>query len=268
MRGVFATGVLDTFLKHEFNPFDLCVGVSAGALNIAAYLADMQGRNYTVYTDYSLRPEFISVRRFLTGGHLMDLDWMWEITIRELRLDLDTILNARSQYSIGLTRVSDGTAVYRQPIRKNLEQMLKASSAIPPFYRGFVQLNGEEYADGGLADPIPVREAYRRGATRILVLRSRPFDYTMKRRKPNQLMRLTLRRHPELRATIERRAQRYNDALGFTRNPPAGVRILELNPPNDFESSRLSQNFKALTRDYRRGLTAGEDAISRWSTRA
>jgi flagellar hook protein FlgE len=51
---------------------------------------------------------------------------------------------------------------------------LKASSALPLFYRPAISINGEELVDGGVADPIPVEEAYRLGARRIMVLRSRP----------------------------------------------------------------------------------------------
>lgn len=84
LRGVFSTGVLDGFLEAGFHPFDFFIGVSSGASNLAAYLAGMKGRNRKIYLDYSLRPEFISLARFLRGGHLMDLDWLWEITIREI----------------------------------------------------------------------------------------------------------------------------------------------------------------------------------------
>lgn len=70
--------VLDGFLEARFNLFDRYVGVSSGAGNLAAYLAEMPERNFKIYTDYSLRPEFISLKRFFRGGHLMDLDWLWD----------------------------------------------------------------------------------------------------------------------------------------------------------------------------------------------
>jgi predicted patatin/cPLA2 family phospholipase len=31
MRGIFAAGVLDGFIDHNYNPFDFCIGVSASA---------------------------------------------------------------------------------------------------------------------------------------------------------------------------------------------------------------------------------------------
>ncbi len=88
MRGIFAAGVLDAFLAKGRTAFDHCIGVSAGAVNLAAFLAGQQGRNHNVITDYSCRPEFINLTKFLRGGHWLDLDWLWAITIRECRLDL------------------------------------------------------------------------------------------------------------------------------------------------------------------------------------
>ena len=33
MRGVFAAGVLDKFMEHDYHSFDFAIGVSAGATN-------------------------------------------------------------------------------------------------------------------------------------------------------------------------------------------------------------------------------------------
>ncbi len=55
MRGVFSCGILDHFMAQDFSPFDSFWGVSAGASNLAAYLAKMPGRNLKIYLDYSLR---------------------------------------------------------------------------------------------------------------------------------------------------------------------------------------------------------------------
>jgi predicted patatin/cPLA2 family phospholipase len=30
MRGIFASGVLDAFIEHDYRPFDFAIGVSAG----------------------------------------------------------------------------------------------------------------------------------------------------------------------------------------------------------------------------------------------
>ena len=92
LRGIFAAGVLDAFLEADFDPFNLYLGVSAGANNLSSYVAQQRGRNYRVYTHYALHPEFINVRKYLRGGHLMDLDWLWEESLSGLPFDVNRAL--------------------------------------------------------------------------------------------------------------------------------------------------------------------------------
>jgi len=42
-RGIFTAGVLDAFLEKQFNPFELGLGVSAGAQNLLSYFIGEQG---------------------------------------------------------------------------------------------------------------------------------------------------------------------------------------------------------------------------------
>lgn len=265
MRGIFSTGVLDAFLQHGFTPFDLYIGVSAGSTNLASFLAGMEGRNYKIYTDYSLRKEFINWYRFLKGGHLMDLDWLWDITIREMRLDLSKIVNGNGRYVVGLTSAQSGEAEFMTPNISNLEDMLKASSSIPILYRNQTMVNGNMYVDGGLAEPIPVKEAYHRGASNIMVLRSRQHSYHMEAKAPSILYRYFLKDYPELyRAAINRPAK-YAESIEFMRNPPTGVNIIEVNPPESFTTSRLTKSKETLDNDYHSGREAAAWAMEQWN---
>jgi predicted patatin/cPLA2 family phospholipase len=266
MRGIFSTGVLDAFLEKNFNPFQICIGVSAGSTNLAAYLAGMYKRNYKVYTDYSLRPEFISWKKFIKGSHLVDLDWLWDITIKELRLKLDNIINSKKEFYIGVTEAFTGKAVYLKPQKDNLEEMIKASSSIPIFYRKFIQLDGTVYTDGGLADPIPVMEAYRLKAKKIMVLRSRPYSYTMKNSSGNLLSKLYLKEYPKLVESIVNRPKVYKESIDFMRKPPKGVQILEINPPESFKTGRLTKDIDILKQDYELGYNIGLDIVKQWQS--
>jgi len=265
MRGVFSTGLLDGFLERRFNPFACFVGVSAGAGNLAAYLAEMPGRNLRVYTDYSLRPEFLDFARFLRGGHLMDLDWLWRTTISEIRLDLDRIYARRKPLIVCLTDVLAGKAVYRETDAGNLEQTLKASSALPILYRGFPLVDGRPMADGGLTDGIPVGEAIRRGASRIMVVRSRPRNYEKRESFLQRVMRWKMREWPQLTAAVAQRVERYNEAVALIRRPPLGVSVVEICPPENFRPSRLSRNPDALFEGYRQGRDMAEEAMAQWN---
>jgi len=264
MRGVFAAGVLDLFLERGFNPFDLYLGVSAGAGNLAAYLAEMPGRNLRIFTDYSRRPQFIRPARFLRGGHLMDLDWLWRITIAEIRLDLPRIYARGKPLLVGLTDVATGRAVYRETGPDDLEGVLKASSALPILYRGFPRVDGRPMADGGLSDGLPVQAALARGARRLMVVRSRPRGYRKRAGLLQTALRWRLRPWPALQAAVAARVPRYNAAVDLLRRPPAGVAVVEVCPPEGFRPSRLGRDLTALEEGYRQGRAAGAEALARW----
>lgn len=264
MRGVFSTGLLDGFLERGFDPFALGVGVSAGAGNLAAYRAGMHGRNLKIYTDYSLRPEFMDLGRFLRGGHLMDLDWLWRTTIAEIRLDLKTVYADGRPLVVCLTDVQRGGEVYRETTVDDLEAVLKASSAMPILYRGFPLIDGRPMADGGLVDPLPIEEAIRRGARRIMVIRSRPRGYKKRESLLQHILGWKMRRFPSLKEAMARRVRRYNETVALIRRPPPGISITEICPPDGFRSSRLSRDPRILFEGYEQGRTLAAEAIEAW----
>jgi predicted patatin/cPLA2 family phospholipase len=264
LRGVFSTGLLDGFLEAQFNPFDFYIGVSSGASNLAAYLAEMRGRNGRIFMDYSLRPEFINITRCIRGGHLMDLDWLWDITIREIRLDLAAIYSKHKPFITVITDIQTGRAVYKVTSAEDLEHVLKASSAMPVFYRGYPKVEGRPMTDGGVTDAIPVGEAIRRGARRIMVIRSRNRTYSKCHGISEHFMRWYVRRHPALQQAMVKRVERYNNAVALIRTPPEGVSVVEICPPESFRVTRLSQDRHVLQEGYEQGRSLAMNAIARW----
>ncbi|MDD1793949.1 patatin family protein [Enterovibrio sp. ZSDZ42] len=264
MRGIFSCGVLDHFMAQGFSSFDSFWGVSAGASNLAAYLANMPGRNRKIYLDYSLRKEFIRPGKFALGGDLMDLDWMWEITLKELGIDKDVLRADPRPFFLGVTRQDTGEAEYLTPHVDTLADTMKASSALPVMYRHGVDLGGVRYVDGGVADAIPVAEAIRRGARSIMVLRSRPNSYRKSAPKFAALTKRLLNDHPQLIEPMLTRHLRYNAALTLINNPPPGVTIIEICPPENFSLKRLSRNAASLELAYDIGVASGQGAIERW----
>ena len=265
MRGVFSTGVLDGFLQAGFDPFDWYLGVSSGAGNLAAYLAEMPKRNFRIYSDYALRSEFLSFKRFLRGKHLMDLDWLWDITISECRLDLKKIYEKKRPFLVGLTDIHTGNAIYKEADEYTLEDVLKASSAIPYFYRDYPVIDGIKMTDGGVSDSIPVKKAVELGAENILVIRSQHRDYVKRESRLQKRLYAVFNNYPELKTSIEKRAQMYNDSVSFIRQPPEGVFILEVNPSKKFQAKRFSRKKSNLIQSYRDGINAAEKSIRLWN---
>ena len=265
MRGVFSCGILDHFLASEFSPFDSFWGVSAGASNLAAYLAKMPGRNLKIYLDYSLRKEFISPSQLLRGGDMMNLDWMWNVTLEELGIDKSALKADSRPFFLGVTRQDNGQAEYHLPDVDDLVETMKASSALPVLYRNGVSLNGIQYVDGGVSDALPVAEAIKRGAKKILVLRSQPASYQKPRGRFSALTKRMLKETPGLIEPMLTREVRYNQTLALINNPPPGIEIIQVCPPETFKLKRLSRSPAPLRHAYELGIEAGKEAIIRWS---
>ena len=92
-------------------------------------------------------------------------------------------------------------------------------------------MSGQAYTDGGVADSIPVRQAYQQGYRELTVVLSQPLGY---RKRPSRfpwLLRWALRDYPSLLAAMERRHRQYNQTLAFIAEPPEDCRIQVLVPP-------------------------------------
>ncbi|UXI03981.1 patatin family protein [Photobacterium sp. TY1-4] len=262
MRGIFAAGVLDAFLDHQYRPFDICLGVSAGSTNLAAWLAGQRGRNRTVITDYSCRSEFISFRRFLRGGHWFDLDWLWDITLREICLDTPTLIAQPIPLFVVTTAVETGEAAYVQATAANLNELLKASCSIPLAYRNFPVIDGMPMTDGGVADSIPVIKAYEMGARKITVVLSRPLGYQKSPMRHPWLINKLFRNTPKLAEAMLHRAERYNQAIAFINQPPADCELTVIAPPPEFSVGRTTTDPDKLQAGYRLGIVAATPLIS------
>ncbi len=266
MRGIFAAGILHAFGNKGFDPFDLYIGVSAGACHLASHLAGQNNRNFDITLRYSLSRQFINPWRFLKGGHLMDLDWMWEQTIKNYRLDLkqieEKLQTQKKDYLIVATSMETGGPLYLHPDINTLEHYLKVSSSLPILYRKEMDVKGEKATDGGISDSIPVHEALRRGATDITVIRSRSAGY-VKKKSPIVLAVFSryFRKYPRLIEAFRQRADRYNAAVAFINNPPSGICIAQLAPPASLEIGRTTKNEATLRKAYKAGIDYGNRFI-------
>ena len=264
MRSVFSAGLLDRFLREQFNPFDFYVGVSGGASNLAAFLAGTPRKSLDIYVDLALRKEFISYRRFLRGGHLLDLDWLFATALSQAALDIAAMFRHRKPFYVGLTDVDSGSARAVSVSPDNVMEVIKASTALPLLYRGFPVIEGRPATDGGVADGIPVQWAIDLGAKHIMVVRSRSADYRKQDTWVHRYIRWKLRRHAALAAAMRERVARHVAVVKLIRRPPPGVAIVDVCPPPEFAVGRFCRDRRRLLRGYDMGFAMGAEAMARW----
>ena len=261
MRGVFASGVLDAFLAQNYKPFDFAIGVSAGASNLVGYLTDYPHRSINVITQLATSKRFFDPSRFLKGGDLIDVKWLFEESNRLYPIDEEKLFDGTPLIAT-TTNIDTGKADYYHVNRHNFHSTMEATTALPIAYKQTPCFSGGCYTDGGLADSIPVREAYRRGARDITVILSHPLDYEKKPVKTPWLIKKLFSEYPKMAQAMLQRAENYNTSLDFIRNPPEDLNIHVIAPPTGFSVRRLSMRQSVLLEGYEMGLEAGREYLA------
>ncbi len=261
MRGIFASGVLDAFMEKAFLPYDFAIGVSAGASNLVGYLANAPQRSFNIITTLAVDKGFFNPIRFTKGGHLVDVKWLWNESNQRYPLDSEVLFSSIPMYA-AITNIDTGRADYHQIKPDSLSNIIEATTALPVAYRETPCFSGGCYIDGGVADSIPVKEAYRRGARDITVILSHPLSYQMQPNKYPWLIKRLLSKHPNIVKSMMVRANNYNQSLEFIRNPPQDVIIRVIAPPESFAVKRLTMNKATLHDGYQMGITAGKEHLS------
>ncbi len=270
-RGIFTAGILDAFQAHQFNPFQLAIGVSSGAQNLLSYWLGEQGYARRLIEELTTKPGFYVPYRWLIAKSVVDLDqYFTQVeTDPEYRLSLESFdaLVRKKPIIFVATDKHSGEAVYLEPTSATVLKYIKASSAIPFLYQKAVPVNGCELIDGGVADPIPVVKAHTMGADKIVVIRTIANKIPgsgWRRRLEFALKKQTL--NPQLAHMLRRHEQSYERATEFIQNPPPDVSVLELSPPETFQSHTFGSSSSALIHDYALGYQAGIDAMAKIHT--
>ncbi|BFT30257.1 patatin family protein [Alteromonas sp. D210916BOD_24] len=252
MRGIFAAGALDKLMEENYFDFDFTIGVSAGATNLSTYVSKMHGLSKTIITQYATKREFFSPLRFVKGGHMTDVHWLWHYSRKALDIPCPTN-NSTIPLYVGVTNVSSGECEYIKATADNIDDLMVASCALPTAFRDQPSINGQCYVDGGVADAIPVRQSYAMGARDITVILSQPYGFTKPELKSTWLLEKMYGEQPALLNTLLQRAKTYNETLSFLNHPPQDCKVTLIAPEEGFCVKRLTMDKKKLIKGYAMG---------------
>jgi predicted patatin/cPLA2 family phospholipase len=286
-RGIFTAGVLDAWLENDFDPFDLFIGTSAGSQNITSFLSGQKGYAERLISELSRRKRFYQLGRGLLGGNIVDLDWYFDKTIKGVfALDFIAATKSLGQRELLITATNSrnrhGYFLSPNGDSNNWRQLLKASSALPFLYKQGVKLaprlsvstvnqteasddypQADFYLDGGLAAPLPVREAYRRGARKIVVIRTVNADTHTQSAWVRNLKSWVYESGycPKIVGYLVQHEHAYQQELTFIDNPPEDVEIIQIFAKDNLQSKQLSSTYMDLQHDYRAGIAAGNNFL-------
>lgn len=262
MRGVFGCGVTDFLLDNDIT-FDYCLGVSAGSANLASYVSRQRGRNYRYYTKYSLRPEYMSAFNFVTKHSFFDLDYVYSVlsdSDGEDPLDYKTLSQSNQIYKAVATNGETGEPHYftKDDFRQDFYEPLKASSAIPGVCKP-VSIDGTDYFDGGVSDPIPVEKALADGCDHVFLILTKPIDFVKKPEMFKSAYTKVLKNYPAVIKKLNIRHETYNNEIKKALELSKEGKVTIIAPDDGYSVTAFTRNIRELNHLYNEGyIKAGK----------
>lgn len=258
MRGVFTSGVLDAFMKHDLT-FPYIVAVSAGACNGMSYVSHQPRRARISNIDYLSRYKYIGLRHLVTQGCIFDRELLYDkFPNQYLPFDFDTFFSSPMTFEMVTTNCITGQPMYlsERHDRQRALDIVRASSSLP-YVSKIVDVDGIPMLDGGIVDSIPLQHAIDMGhPTNVLVLtRNRGYRDTGKDMK---IPRFIYRKYPRLRVVLSRRLAAYNAQLEYVERMEDEGRVICIRPERPMEVDRIEKDIAKLERLYEEGFALGE----------
>ena len=264
MRGLFTAGIIDVMMEAGVEP-DGLIGVSAGAAFGCNYKSRQPGRAIRYNTRFAKDARYSGLKSFLTTGDYFNAQFGYHIVPYQYDLfDVAAFEQNPMEFIVVCTDVLTGQAVYHKMDRVDYDELewLRASASMPLASK-VVEVAGHKLLDGGVADSIPLAYFESIGYDRNVVILTQPEGYVKHRTKLMPLMRIGLRRYPEMIQAMGRRYLMYNRELEFVRQAEREGRCLVIRPDEKLPIGHISHDPEEMKRVYQIGREMGDRYIER-----
>ena len=169
LRCAFTAGVMDALLLLGPLPFERMLGVSAGSMVMATYLAGQYKHFYRISRDLVEDGTFIRFTSAWSKEGLMNLAHLKRHVMVHAPLDMSALAAAQktTQAWVVMTHAETGRAMYVQPNSDTWLNALVASATLPMWTRGQVKWKEDWVFDGGYSDPLPLDKALDLGGQAV-----------------------------------------------------------------------------------------------------
>ena len=258
MRGVFTSGVLDAFMKHDLY-FRYIVAVSAGACNGMSYVSRQPRRARISNIDYLARYKYIGIRHLVTQGCIFDRELLYDKFPNQLLpFDFDEYFKHAKRFEMVTTNCLTGKAMYLSETsdRQRSLDIVRASSSLP-YVSKIVTVDGIPMLDGGIIDSIPINRAIETGHEHnvVILTRNKGWRDTGKDRKVPAFI---YKNYPRLRVALSHRHVVYNQQIDLIDRLEAEGKITCIRPMRPMEVGRIENDVEKLERLYEEGFAIGE----------
>lgn len=258
MRGVFTSGVLDAFMKHELY-FPYIVAVSAGACNGLSYMSRQPRRARYSNIDMLQKYGYISLKSLLTHGSIFDPNILYERFPNEIvPFDYNAYEHNPATYEMVTTNCLTGRAEYLSEKHdfRRMTAIARASSSLP-YLSQITYVDGIPMLDGGIVDSIPVVRAIDKGYSPNVVIMTRNRGFRSS--EPDfKAPRLFYKQYPRLRVVLSHHVQVYNEQLDLIERMEDWGEVICIRPERLMEVDRICRDTHKLEALYEEGFTLGD----------
>ena len=258
MRGVFTSGVLDAFMKHDVY-FPYVVAVSAGACNGMSYISRQPRRARYSNIDLLRKYGYISLKNLLMKGSIFDPTLLYERFPNDiLPFDYEAYGRYPGTFEMVCTNCQTGLAEYltEKENRRRMMAIVKASSSLP-YVAQITDVDGKPMLDGGIVDSIPVERAIETGHPVNVVVMTRNRGYRSTE-SDHKIPRFIYTDNPRLRVALSHRVEVYNRQLELVEHMEDWGEIVVIRPQRPMEVGRVCRDPEKLERLYLEGFEEGE----------
>lgn len=263
MKCAYSAGVLDILLDENIQ-FDYCMGISAGAANIASFLGAQRDRNRRFYCVHVKDPKYISIGNFLKTGNLFGLQYIYGNMTNSDGidpLDFTSMTSNPAELVFPATNASSGEVKYftKSDLAEDRYEPIMATCAIPVMCQP-IQIGDEYYYDGGVGASLPIDKMLADGCTRVLALLSKPRGYHMQPQSHRFSYTLALKRKfPKTVEALNHRHENYNSSLEKLLALEKEGRAFLFCPSSDIKMGTYTTDPNVMQRLYDNGVA---DALS------
>lgn len=264
MRGLWTAGITDVMMEHDIWP-DGLIGVSAGAAFGCNYKSRQIGRAIRYNMRFAKDSRYSGIRSLLTTGDYFNAEFDYHIVPKQYEIYDDDAFNRNPmEFIVVCTDVETGEAVYQPLTEANYDtyEWIRASASMPLVSK-VVNIHGRKLLDGGVADSIPLAYTESIGYDRNVVVLTQPLGYQKEHNQLMPLMRLTLRRYPEMIKALDYRHIMYNKQLEYVAQAEREGRCLVIRPDAKIPIGHISHNPQQMQHVYQIGRAIGECYIER-----
>lgn len=253
-RPIFSAGVMDALLDEDIM-FPYCIGVSAGITDGFSYASRQKERNLKILQRYRNDKRYLGAGNLLKDKSIFGLEFVFEeIPNNLLPFDWESFARYEGDFRVGVTNAKTGQIEYLDG--KELDQkntMVKATCAIPMVFP-VVTLNGNEYYDGGICDPIPVRKAQADGHDKLLIVLTRPQGYIKESSKANAVAaKLLCKKYPSLVEPLLTRHIAYNETVQYCEALEREGKAIILRPAGEGIIDSFEKDVRRIETSYQYG---------------